>query len=736
MTDDELAQTIEEARSSAVGRRDIAVLHPGSLLPDVYLTIVAVDSRCEQIASLRNQTTMAERAVCDQRLARWHGVAADCLNLQGRMQLLLPRPGDAFDSFMLAEMRARALPDEGRLRLRQILEAVYGRKICGQMLRQPGVISDSVAGIRDLIENAGEPDKAESYLGEIEEQFREIERILAERIVREAAGEAVYFADSPEYDYFVCIERLAPAVEQNEMSIEDAVARLVVEVRLELVRPLCIHAATFLHRRLAQTPAELEIRAQLNYAAATHVSGPRAELARGFTALALGDALVERSRVPGGEFIGTYNAYRIDQDAYNGALPYLEEAWRSFRQSTYLETQRAAGAVALRPMIAYRGLRQFDLAGHFSEEAVALLEQIVEKGGAGPDVLTDLGVAHGNLGDIWEQIGRSEDGLLKHYQAFQLFSDAADIGKARQALHIIFDRSVILGHYDLAMAACERLIPLLEMPGAGLGAIRNYLDLARLAARTQPDRVAAILGRVQPRLQMLLDDPDASDDVVRLQFDLLLQQTNAFIQEYRIQPSPELHDRIADVLKQAGGVAEHLDHPDYAGTVYLYWAMLGEYAGDLDAAERYCRVIEGLSVSDFLQRRTADVLGSVQLRKEEYLAAAANLEKSLPAYRDDGLSLSLVQYRIGKALLSSPLFNPLWSWEWLERSKARTFAELLADTPLELAQLSGELADLYGKAEEKQEQLRQLNADARAARVYAYDGCEPAAHRVMPKNVA
>jgi tetratricopeptide (TPR) repeat protein len=759
MTDEELWQSIAEARDSVISRRDVAELHWGTLLPDVHLMIAAVDQRCTEIAKLRNSATGGGSEQFNRRLALWHGVAAICLILEGETLLLLGRARQALDSFLLAEMRARSLPDEGKLHVGEILSACWGRRICGLILGNTELVRDSEAEIEDLIEHSGERREAESRLQAIQQQFPHVAAVLREREGRQSAGDMGSIGEWPEREYFDVVERLAAATENGGLSLDEALTRLRAEVNLDLVRPLCLYEATFLHRRLARTAVGMEIRSRMDYTAAQALNGPAAELARAYTALALGRALMERSRIPGGESTEHHHAYRIDHDAYAQALPFLHQAWETLSSQKNLRTQRAAAHTAANLVIVSRGLGRFDDAIPFGEQAIALLERWLRETGADPDLLIDLGAAHGNLGDIFEKIGRAGDGLRKHYEAFRFFADAKDLTRAQQALHILFDRCVVLGHYDEALAACQRLIPLQQELGDRRGIIRNYLDLARMAARTSPQRVGAILDEAQAQLDPLLVDRQQRAGALSSQFDLLQQRAHALIQQYRIQPSDELVRQAQSVLDQAGAVAEEIGHAEAIGIVYWHQAMLAEQTEDYETAERYCRMVAELAVSEVLRGFVADVLGSVQLKKGDFGEAAANLERSLQAYETDPLSLSLAQYRLGKALLSAdryteaaavleaaantfekarcvlyeqtriwarsvvedtfqhliyiygvagPLFNPLRAWEWLERAKARTFVELLADSPLPMTNVTGEVAEIYAQDQELQQRLRNL----------------------------
>lgn len=128
LPDDALAALLEETDQYWREMADVAVQRPESVRIYPELMTVAAETRLKAIGPFRRGVTPEDKPAFDARMDRWITTLSHCLLAKGMVLLLLPHPQAAWETFTQAGILARALPDRGHLRYREVLWACYGQR--------------------------------------------------------------------------------------------------------------------------------------------------------------------------------------------------------------------------------------------------------------------------------------------------------------------------------------------------------------------------------------------------------------------------------------------------------------------------------------------------------------------------------------------------------------------------------------------------------------------------------
>ncbi|MGH9931563.1 MAG: hypothetical protein ACREA9_20340, partial [Pyrinomonadaceae bacterium] len=137
LPDKQLLVVIEEAdRSWRERLPNVAVRHPENSLIYPLLMAACAEVRLKAIGQFRRGADEKTKPSLDLRMAEWITILSRCLTAKGMGLLLLPEPQAAWETFTSANIGARALPDSGQLRLREVLAACYGQRVAAMIGRQ------------------------------------------------------------------------------------------------------------------------------------------------------------------------------------------------------------------------------------------------------------------------------------------------------------------------------------------------------------------------------------------------------------------------------------------------------------------------------------------------------------------------------------------------------------------------------------------------------------------------
>jgi hypothetical protein len=179
LSDDELIRTVEEADTHWREQYRECVHHPVGIAMYAPLMQAVCRQRYDRLAELRRSAPEPERTALTVRLGRLLTVAARSALAGAEALLLSERFRQAYEAFGEAEWLARALPDEGSLRLREILWARYGRWTAARAAQRREESESAHAGVDEIVQGVGPA--AEACLQEIDQRFAPYRWVLEER---------------------------------------------------------------------------------------------------------------------------------------------------------------------------------------------------------------------------------------------------------------------------------------------------------------------------------------------------------------------------------------------------------------------------------------------------------------------------------------------------------------------------------------------------------------------------
>ena len=667
MTDEQLLGAVREANEELEASRATAVANPGHHVVTTQLIAAAVNRRLSAISGLRQAAAGADRDALTPRMAGWITELAECELRAAWGLLILPDPPAALQRFLSSRALALALPDDGRLRLPQLVSAVLGIQVCGSLLRDRSVFDMGREGVLAAQQTPGREAEASMLLARSTAWLEDARQIIVERQSRARAesqgretggrqDRAPAASASPDADagatYWLRIGELVQQVTSGALTLDDARRRLLDEIDMATLTAKALYLVSMQHRRLAELdPRAAEAGARLNFAVASQLQGDDRAMTLAYCHAAIGIAAMEGARVRDGG--GTSGAWRMDEASFAHAVPELEAA------AAYFETRADAhGRVELektlqRLLVARRQLLDIDGAVAAGERARQLLEGLLATEGRRPHLVSDVGVTVGNLAEIREQRGDLGGAVAGHYEAFSSFLEAGDVLQAQRALHVIFEISVQLGRFDEAMAAAERIAPLLESGGQLLEAARNDVQLAVMISRVRPRQDRVDIVERAWRIVEAAHRRDPSSVPAGLRLDAAFQAANAYITRISLQRSPDDAATAARRYVTEARAAAADAGTDGARAAALWIAgALAEVTGDLATAEQVGRDAEALAIDPVFKRRLRAIHGAALVKLGRPDDAIAVLGESLAASSDpDLLNLAQERGRLGQAFL-------------------------------------------------------------------------------------
>jgi tetratricopeptide (TPR) repeat protein len=778
MSDDMLQAALTEARDHLEATR-----RTGSRVICLELMLTAIHQRLASVAAARKVAIPAKRAAADSRMASWLTVAADYQLEKARAFVMAHDPQGAINEFLCAEIAARALPDDGRLRLAQVICATLGIQLCaqitgnGQWFRKAG---ETLARLASL---PGREQEAASSITHCR-QWLSGALTLIQAEVDEKKKKVEKEAEPDLYDYQALLTRLANSVERGEMSFDDAVRLATEESHKLKLTPSSVYVVTLMHRgQVDADPASVEMRGMLNLEVAKQFDGDLGDCARAYCCYTVGIAAMELARYGQSERNLMGGAYRLKADALDRARPYIEEALTYFSERKDGHSRWEASGAAQRLAIIYRNSGELEKALTYNSLSASFSEQVIAEEGRKPHLLSNLAVATGNIAEIHERHGDMDAALDGHYRAFQLFAEAGNLQYAQRALRILLSCCLTTGRFDEGVAAAERLAPMIEASGDLSGVVDSYVALAVMLGRIRPEHDTADLAEQTWQMVEQLERKPETAVPPGLRLEAALRLTHAYMVRIHNGHALEASEtRGREAAELASEAADRVGTPEAKAAALLEYSQLCEVAEDFSKAVQKARMIDDLDCSREMKRRAHSVVGSALTKQEKYEEAVKVMEEALEGTEADLMNVALERYRLGKAYLFldrvgdalhafelaadayessrrvlleegrletrevldalfehlvflSALVDGLEAWKWSQRARGRVLTEAMALVPLRRPVIPSEYAQALEEEAVLLDEARKLRSKLAVAPEFSPERLETAfgEHKVMAR---
>src|SRR5579884_1462905 len=179
LPDDQLQSLIEE--TDRYWREIISVSSPESYIIYPELMVTCIKVRLKNLGQFAPGASDKEKPELNLRRARWITILTQSLLAEGMVFLLVPEPEMAWKVFTEANIGARALPDFGQLRLREVMWACYGQSVAAQLGHQPNLVQQAEEELARLLQIPNREQEALTYLEEIRQEFATFRNIFQQR---------------------------------------------------------------------------------------------------------------------------------------------------------------------------------------------------------------------------------------------------------------------------------------------------------------------------------------------------------------------------------------------------------------------------------------------------------------------------------------------------------------------------------------------------------------------------
>ena len=453
--DEELIRIIEEADRYWRDQYRDCVRKPGTIEMYPPLMIACCKQRYEALWALRKAASGEEQAALTACLGRLLTIRARCELALGESLLLNEKLQQAYETFGRAEWAARATPDEGSLRLCEILWARYGQWATANVARHQQGIESAQAGINELLMNAGP--QAQVCLKKVERLFSrhqwvlgERERLRAElRKYPELAAPTSSKTSSANDSLVGVMNGLATDVQSGRMTTEEAKQRAQTEFPSLQLNPGAVLAAAGVLQSLVETDPERAVLLQ--------------EINSEFALQFQDQPYVQAFCL--GSFGFTLN--RMAQKRGSGferAIEILERAYGPISSSDGSPENSLAASICNEVAVANRYLGNTAELSKWSQRALDRWEKLPQSAQT-PQTVQGLGTAYGLRGEALEHQGTLDAALQDHFRALGLFRQAQSGLDVRRAYHHIFDLCLGAERLDEAAAAGNEIIEIAQQLG-------------------------------------------------------------------------------------------------------------------------------------------------------------------------------------------------------------------------------------------------------------------------------
>lgn len=752
-SDDELIQIIEQADRHWRDQYKDCVRKPGVIAMYAPLMAACCKQRYDSLFELRKTASDKEKEALTGRMGRLLTIQTHCALAGAESLFLNENIKEAYDAFGQAEWLARSLPDEGSLRVCEVLWARYGQMAAASMAGRQQEFEAASAGIQQLLDGAGpiadqSLDKVEALFSRHRWVLNERERLRQE--LRDHPDQAIAPPEEPSspFESLVTLAyELVGKVQGGQITIADAKETAKAEaLSLDLQPGMVVNFATVCLDTLVQADPQSSVWFEeiLCEIALQFQNDPYVEA---YCLSQLGTASIALAQSKG--------------MGYERGIEVLERAYETISIRDSPDSQRNAASICIQLAMANRDLSNIPEILKWSQRAIERWQNRSDS----PD---DFGAAYGLHGEGLALQGSIDAALEDHFRALNIFRDGGSMLNIRRAYHQIFDCFLRANRLNEAAAAGKDIIDIAQ----GLGDLHDITETTfQLAtALTRINRIDIAMPFLVRSdgitLEALKQDPD-NKTLLASHFEHLMWAARIILpmlSEDSDLPSTEkraLSDEAFENIEGARLIALDLQDDNRLTQAILEHALLQEAIGNYSAAESYCMSIDlipgaptGLRAFSFLvQGRMAARLELFSKAKDlldfglktlgdgwdeirvRHLSARGMVKERLgddagaiQDYEDavgmtmgfrDRLAeesqvriLGLAQSPLERLFLlycrPSPLQDTGRALYWAEYGKSRGLAELLGQSEFAAPAPSAETAPLYL---EEQKLLREMHAN-------------------------
>lgn len=700
----------------------------------VYLALAArcCEARMKAIGELRQAEGKAPEGEWTKRFADWIGVTARCLLSEAMGYLLVPDLRVAFEAFFKGEMCARALPDLDIPRDKEMCWGIYGRAQVAARAGQERLAAEALAQLRAKVEG---DESLKVYVDELSAKFTrfwdERRRLQAEHpeLGKPAAtgSTGTETNDKADEHYVARLSSFLRSVESGQMSLAKACSELAVDPIIRSTTPGQFEIASQLQETLARRePARAIILATLARAALAASPLRENEWLQAKSLRALGYAQ-----------LGQALAARDKLELFAEARSNLEAALARFDAEAGPE--EAAQTVTWLAL-ADRGHGDFDRALERNRDAIRRLNLIKES----PFQQEALAVAIGNLADVEENTGQPLAALQDHYRAYRIFLKIKESSNAKKALLYFSALAFRLGRSDEVVVAAQDLLDLLMEVAGVADVVSTYLMLAASGFRIgRLDKVVELLQTAEKFLEPRMSKADEDTETLRLMQQTKLWHGAVLLALIGKLPGQDTLTPAIAYLDEARKLAERLNDPDDYAECLTLMARAHIEAGHFTQALDICDLVDDVPCGPLYRTERDDARGHALMGLGRYAEAVQTYQAVLVGFSGHSDKTMGVLERLGQAyeslgkttdavdaytqaldlyekirmalseqsrmdfrtqvddaykriimLYSDPkssVYDAAMAFEWTERSKSRTFLEMMGRSQLPLPDAPDEI---------------------------------------------
>jgi tetratricopeptide (TPR) repeat protein len=626
-SDEELIRIINEADQHWRDQYEDCIRKPGVIEMYAPLMSACCKQRYDKLWELRKTASEAEKEALNARMGRLLTIQAHCALANAESLLLNEQFKQAYDEFGQAEWLARALPDEGSLRVYEILWARYGQMVTASIADRNQEFNLAKAGIQQMLSALGP--YAQQSLSQIERLFSPHRWVFTERErIRQEIRDHPEQAQNPSAEessnvtsLIDLVDTLATKVQMGQMTIAEAKDQARAAAPALDLQPgmLMNFARVCLDTIVRADPERSVCLEEINCELALHFQDePYVEA---FCLSVLGTALIALAQKAG--------------TGYERAVEGLERAFEVMSIRDNPEDRRNAASICNQIGMANRDLSNAAQLMKWSQKGAELWEAI-------PGYPDDLGTAYGLRAEAQELQGAIDAALEDHFRALSIFRDARSMLNVRRAYHHIFDCCLRSNRLSEAAAAGNDIVEIAQ----GLGDLDDVTETTfRLApALVRINRVdLAMPFLVRSDLltiEALKKDPEnrkllASDFDHRIWAARILLPLLSKDSELPNAKKREFGDEAYRHVESARQIALHLRDDNRLTEAILEHALLQESIGNFDAAESFCMSVDfipgcppGLRAFSFL------IMGRMAAQREQFTKAKDLLDFGLKTLGD------------------------------------------------------------------------------------------------------
>src|SRR5579864_1131659 len=582
-SDDELVRIIEEADRYWRDRYQDCVRKPAVIQMFAPLMIASCKQRYDRLWEMRKSAAEQETALLTARMGRLLTTRARAELAAAEYLLLNEELHQAFELFGQAEWLARATPDEGCLRVYEILWARYGQWVAATMASRQAEIDAASAGIKQLLLGAGP--QAEECLRKVEALFSRHQWVFKERarLRRELRESPAHPGDpqaetmSPYGSFLDLVDRLARDVQAGRITMEKANQQTREAFPSLKLQPGMVAAAASVYANLLSTDPD------------------RAVLLLTFTselALKFQDQPGVQSYCLGCLGFALNRQARNTRTGFEHAIPVLERAYELASSMDDPPGNKRAAEICNEIALSNRHLANANELLAWSQRALDLWEK-------SPENIQELGTAYGLRGEALELKGEINAALEDHFTALRLFRQANSTLDVRKAYHHIFDANLRANRLDEAAAAGDEIIKIAQELGDLDDVQVTTFRVARALVRVnRPAPALQYLARTESLTIEALKNDSKNRKLLEYYFESLMWMArfNLAILSNDSSLSPdergELSEAIYGRIEKARQIALELNQDARLAAAWLQLGLLQESLGKFTAAIESCSLLE------------------------------------------------------------------------------------------------------------------------------------------------